>query len=393
MSHHLTRRQFIRLQLGGWWAAGQAVGCRVTCSTLDSLLAAVAFLEAGQSDDGAWRSSHRGVFREGDALTPVVLWALERLPPTLQPSGAIRRARQWLFRLSDGLSEGSPSDINLSYPLFTASYAARICDVSGDEKRGDFWANRIGELQLSEARGWAASDPRCGGWSDAGTPPQRFPNQVIPDMWNPNLSATAIALMGLKAAGRTETAESALPFIMHCQNYSERPEERSEWDDGGFFFAWDDGIRNKAGESGADAQGVKRFHSYGAATCDGLLSLLAAGLPAEHERVIAALHWLKRHAEEWPHPGNWPEKRRDSARALAFYFAQMYTEVLACVSDVLTAHRPWCQSQMRSLTQRMCGQQKSDGSWANDEPESFEDDPVLATAMSVLTLARIVAKK
>lgn len=389
MSQRLTRRHFTRLLMGGSWAACQAAAaCRVANSTVDSLRAAVAFLEAGQSEDGAWRSAHRGVFREGDALTPLVLWALEKLPSSLQPDKAIGRARRWLLQLSDDLSRSEASVFSLSYPLFTASYAARLYAVSGDKKRGEFWTNRMAELQLTEARGWAKSDPRFGGWSDASQPPRRHPDEEVPDMWNPNLSATTCALMGLQAAGRAEEAGSALPFVMRCQNYSGSLEAQTEWDDGGFFFALEDPIRNKAGEAGVDAQGVKRFRSYGATTCDGILSLLAGGLPVGHARVIAALRWLKRHAEEWPHPGNWPESRADSARALAFYYAHIFAEVLSRVSDSLPEYGSWSHSQMRAVSQHLSEQQKSDGSWANEEPESFEDDPVLATALAVLTLTR-----
>ena len=73
-------------------------------------------------------------------------------------------------------------------------------------------------------------------------------------MTESNLSATTFALNALKAAGvpaDDPAFAKALTFVKRCQNWPEKEEERDpKFDDGGFFFIYDDPIRNKAGVAG-----------------------------------------------------------------------------------------------------------------------------------------------
>jgi Prenyltransferase and squalene oxidase repeat len=310
-----TRRDFLRgvcLAAPGNLLAGQP----------GAASRAAAFLKTRQSGDGAWRSTLHGSFRDGTALTPLVLLAM--------PDA---KGLAWLAKLTDQLALAAEPWRRLTYPLFTASMAAQVFANARDPKRASVWAALIQRLQLSPALGWPVNDPRCHGWGDSPLPPAFDASTLqVADMQNPNLSATAYALAGLRAAGMPGDAS----FVLRCQNR-----------DGGFFFALDDPVRNKAGAS----------RSYATATCDGILSLLHAGIPRNDPRLLAAFRWLQKHPQPPP-------------PSLLFYHASVLAQ---CLSTAFS---------MNALLPK----QRADGSWANEVPHAMEDDPILATALALRAL-------
>ncbi len=372
-ANQLPRRDFLRLLGGGMlFAAAQASGTP-TPKAPDTLARGVAFLSGRQSPDGAWRSAHYGFFRGGDALTPLVLMALRSSPE----DEAAARGERWLDALTDRLATREAPWLELRYPLFSASYAARFYSSRGDSPRAAVWGGIIESLQLTAALGWPAEDPRHGAWGDASTPPQRPPGAELPDMLNPNLSATIYAVQGLAAAGRPERAKLAAPFLARCQNFGTG---EKEFDDGGFFFAVEDPVRNKAGVAGRDKSGRERYRSYGSATCDGVLAMLALGSAPDDARVAAGLRWLKERTQRFAHAGQWPADRADSGRAHLYYYAQALAQVLA------NCNEPWATDRRHVLAAGLAKAKAADGSWSNADPESCEDDAIVATAFAVSAL-------
>ncbi|MGB8168045.1 MAG: hypothetical protein WCF18_11175, partial [Chthoniobacteraceae bacterium] len=320
-----------------------------------------------QSGDGAWRSTHYGAFRDGDALTPVVLWALAG-----SDSPAIDRGRRWLDRLTSAQAARNEPWNGLAYPLFTASYSAQFFAACGDSGRAGFWAEVVAQLRSREELGWLADDPACGAWSDSPVLPRLIDHTLPPpDMVAPNLSATVLGVQALVAAGRRAEAAAALSFVEQCQNFSEV--KAGAFDDGGFIFAPGDPIRNKAGVAGSDSADRTRFRSYGSATCDGYLALRACGLTKDHARVRAAAAWLQHRGD-----GEWAEGRSAARESLYFYHAQARAAVLADLAD-----RP----RARSLADELIARQASDGSWQGCASASCEDDPALATAFAARALS------
>jgi hypothetical protein len=351
-------------------------------SAREALSSAIAFFVAGQSEDGAWRSSRYAAFRSGDALTPLVLWALESTGEEAAVA-AIANGRKWLERLADKQASLAEPWSELSYPLFTAAYAARVMST-GDKERANFWADLVERLRINESLGWPAGDPACGAWSDSPAPPV-LPQGVHPppDMIAPNISATVLALQALTATGRNSQCKAALPFVEKCQNYS--PDGADPFGDGGFFFAIGDPIRNKAGVAGSDAEGQQRFRSYGSATCDGLLALQECGLRENDPRRVAAVAWLMRNVRGMEHPGAWPKSRGAARESLTYYHVQSLAEVLATIP----ADHPVLVDQRRALVHDLSARQEANSSWVSEAPDSCEDDPVVATAFAVRALARM----
>ncbi len=360
-----SRRDFLRCAAG--WGGVLLLGGlpRPAQRHAASLRAAVDWLVSQQSRDGAWRSRTYAAFRGGDALTPLVLWALQSVPSPLQPHTALDRARAWVAQLGDA---------PLVYPLFTASYAAQVFAQAGDAARAATWADRVERLRISPALGWPAESPAGGAWSDSAEPPRYV--QPLPDMIAPNLSATLLAQQALAAVGRDP--RSALRFIERCQNFA--ASDPGPFDDGGFFFTEADPIRNKAGAAGRDPNGVTRFRSYGAATCDGVLALRACGLDDDHLRIRAALAWLERHAHGAAHNGHWPADRQTAQQSLVFYQAQAFAGILARGSQ---------PALYRAFIADLSDWQSPEGSWTGAAPDSCEDDPLVATAFATRALAEL----
>ncbi len=203
----------------------------------------------------------------------------------------------------------------------------------------------------------------------------------------PNLSAT---LLGLQAIGAKPTDKSissqTLPFVKQCQNFGHTPE--SAFDDGGFYFAPGDSIRNKAGVAGHDASG-ERYHSYGSATCDGIIALYLCGTVLTDLRIKAGFEWMRRECTGLRHAGQWAPDRGDERESLRYYFAQSFASALKIAAkqpSLLT----WADEQRRLLADELVMNQQANGAWAGSYPNSFEDDPLVSTAFALHALAESI---
>src|SRR6185369_10997432 len=98
----ITRRDFVGLLgsalLGTMTQAGRA-------APRPAWRRGAGFLAAAQGADGAWRSAHYGVFREGDVLTPLVLVAMQSGPVVAREEQAVVRGARWLDALTARINE------------------------------------------------------------------------------------------------------------------------------------------------------------------------------------------------------------------------------------------------------------------------------------------------
>ena len=128
---------------------------------------------------------------------------------------------------------------------------------------------------------------------------------------------TRYVLQALAAAeSRDDPAWArARVFVERCQN-----------PDGGFFFSTVVVDANKAGE-GPDA----RYRSYGTATANGILALIALGDSPSSERVRSAARWLAEHDRPDGAPGFVGDAYRRWAPGLRFYYAAASVEAFEAV--------------------------------------------------------------
>jgi hypothetical protein len=350
-----------------------------------ALTAAVRFLLERQARDGAWRSEMYAAFKEGDALTPLVLNALFAVAPAAE----VRRGAAFLagmVRPDGGIAEG-PHGLN--YPAYTAALTVSALSRAGPEFAGarDAWLTYLLDRQLTEALGWSPEDQAYGGWGYAHRLPRKpAPGVIVPLLTESNLSATVLAVEALRDVGRADTSatDRALRFIRRCQNYADDGDPA--FDDGGFFFMYDDPLRNKAGVAGTDRTGRQRFTSYGSMTADGLRALRACGLPTSDPRVTAARLWLERNFSVTAHPGRFAPGRRAVRASIYYYYCWSLALALAAAGPAESGAPPWADALAGELLRR----QQPDGCWVNHEVDVREDDPVVATsqALSALTVCR-----
>ena len=367
-------------------------------SRIDASLASAArFLLRKQSGDGAWRSETYGALREGPSVTPHVLSALFFLPQggeAVRP--AFRRGAGYLMGLirEDGTIDAGPR--GLMFPVFAAASASRVValDSTGAVRRRAqaAWLAVVRARQLNESLGWTPADPEYGGWGFSIHPPRRpKTGEMRGRFFSSNLVATLFGIAALRSSRVPPSDPSyrqALVFVRRCQNFAADPSRADpRFDDGGFFFAPDDALQNKAGVAGKDRHGRVRYHSYGSMTADGLRALIRCGLPATHPRVVAARKWLERHFSATRHPGNFVPLREVQRQATYNYWcwAVAHAFLALHIREIDTADGKvrWAEPLARELIRR----QKPDGSWTNRYTDAKEDDPLVAVPFAASALA------
>lgn len=331
----MQRRTFLLATLGA-----------AACGHRDNsaLARATRWLWSQQGEDGGWHSRTYGLLRSGQSLTPFVL---DALLPHPHDASNVDKAFEFLKRNTNaegsmGLSDSAAPD----YPNYATGLAVRV--AARLKRDASKWMECLRNQQFTEVNGWSRTDPAYGAWGMGGD--RRRP----PEAGHVDLAMTRYVLEGLAAAGvpaSDPAMQNALVYLDRCRN-----------PDGGFFFSTVNVDTNKAGE----AQG--KYRSYGTTTCDGVLSLRAAGVPASDPRVVQARAWLKKNHLEERAPGFDIEPARMGwSEGLRFYYAAAITRAMPELPVQLPA-------------------QREDGSFANANNLVKEDDPILATAFVVRVL-------
>jgi squalene-hopene/tetraprenyl-beta-curcumene cyclase len=204
--------------------------------------------------------------------------------------------------------------------------------------------------QFSEANGWQREDRPYGAWGMGG------PIHRPPDTGHVDLSMTRYVVEALRASG----VSASDPAITKAMVYL----ERSQNNDGGFYFSTVNPEINKAGEANGN------FVSYGTATADGLLALRAAGVPDHDGRIAKAVQWLKTHHQPDRAPGFDGTARESWGSGLRFYYASVISKTALGLPVTLPP-------------------QDEDGSFRNPNKMVKEDDPLIATTFAVQVLTSL----
>jgi squalene-hopene/tetraprenyl-beta-curcumene cyclase len=355
---------------------------------------AAAYLADRQAPDGAWRSEFYGPFKDGPSLTPLAVHALQGAPKSPKRDAAVEKGCVYLAAMARSDGSVDAGEFGLSYPVYTSSLSVIVLSQADPVKHRsarDAWLKYLRERQLTEALGWQPSDRPYGGWGYCARSPRKPPpGELGPPMLESNLSATAFALEALHAAGVASddpAYRSALTFVKRCQNFADDGQPNTPFDDGGFFFIYDDPVRNKAGAVGKDRDGRERFASYGSATGDGLGSLLNCGLAREDRRITAALGWLGQNFATAQHPGTYASNRAAERDAVYHYYCWSLARALKA-AGVETLTTPGGEVRWaEALSDELLRRQRDDGSWVNDALAQRENDPLVATSEASAALA------
>ena len=304
------------------------------------------YLWSQQAADGGWHSRTYGLLKSGQSLTPFVLNTLLQACPV--PAGGVDRAIAFIKRNTN--SEGAVGKMDpllYDYPNYATALAVQALVRAGRPvAHMTAW---LRTQQLSEEHGWKRDDAglrRLGHGRRAARSSQSRSRGLVDD---PPRAASA---RRRRSSGERSGMGARAVFVERCQN-----------PDGGFYFSTVVLDANKAGQ---DANA--RYRSYGTATADGILALLALGVQPERARA-----WLAAHDRPDGAPGFTGEAYQRWTLGLRFYYAAASAEVLGA--------SPLLVSSLESA-------QHADGSWRNAEKLVKEDDPLIATAFAVSALAR-----
>ena len=330
-----------------------------------ALTRAAQYLWAQQAADGGFHSATYGLLRSGQSLTPFVLGALLRVPDVTGPAGAVDRAIAFIRRHTSPDGAVGVTGSGADYPNYATALAVDalvaaqrgLSAVAHGAKAGSWTADiapmvaQLRAQQFTEANGWTPDYPAYGGWGMGGA--IRRP----PDAGHVDLSMTRFVLEALRVSG----VDGSDPTMTRARVFL----ERSQNDDGGFFFSPVTRALNKAGES---AEG---FVSYGTTTADGVLALRASGLPDSDDRIARGIAWLDRNHQSDRVPGFDEGESPQSSweTGLRFYYAAAIARV-----------RP--QQRVR------LPEQADDGSFRNANGRVKEDDPLIATTFAIQMITR-----
>jgi hypothetical protein len=314
--------------------------CGAHAGTEDARRAAAAraakFLWSKQGPDGAWHSETYGLLRSGQSLTPFVLLALLDAPDP--PKEAVERAIAFIRAGTNNVGEVGRSDPSLEdYPNFATSLAVRAFRRAGVPV--DRMADALRAQQFTEANGWLPEHTAYGAWGMGG--PIRRP----PFTGHVDLAMTRHALQAVPDA-------RALKYLERCKN-----------PDGGFMFSTIVTDANKAGVG----------KSYGTATADGVLALLALGAPADR-----ALDWLTKHHRVDGVPG-FDEATAKWRDGMLYYY-------LAASAQAFRAAKAGPSGWKDEMVRALIGRQREDESFKNASFLMKEDDPLIATTLALLAL-------
>lgn len=383
----MLRFAILTLLVGVECASTPAAPPPVAPASREPLLAGLDYLVKQQSPDGAWRSDLYAAFKDGPALTPLVVVALYESNEPGAPAAAARKGSEYLASLVQADGSIADGDGDIDYPVYTA--ALSVIALSHPEnadlrKARDAWLKYLLDRQLTEKLGWKPEDKHYGGWGYCRLLPRKpEPGTIAPPLIESNLSATVFALEALHAAKvqDRERYEAAAVFVRRCQNWEPLlPGPRSPGADNGFYFISDNPVRNKAGER--DPNSPFRFHSYGSTTADGLRGLLLSG-EKDASRISGAKGWLAAHFKADSHPGVYVPAHERNREAVYYYYAASVSKSLRIADAKESGKVEWAKALAAELGKR----QRPDGSWMNPIDLVRENEPLVATSNAAIALA------
>ena len=337
-----------------------------------SLARAAAYLAAQQKEDGSFSNP------KFPGLTAIALWALEGAQDPAY-ADRIARATDWLLAHAQedggiytpvpGRAGGGLSTYNTALSLSALSFSKRddAAFVSAILKARTFLA----ESQLE------GEDEFAGGFGYDRAAPHRYAD----------LNNTAFVLEAMRRTQRFEDLrpagekkadldwEAALAFAESLHNGEDAGESA-----GGFAYSPADA---KAGTEKTES-GKVVLRSYGSITYSGLLSLVYCRLDRADPRVRSTVDWASRHWTVEENPGG-------GDQGLYFFYDIIARSLSVSGAELIpregAATGAGAVDWRAELVAKVVSLQREDGSYANRNGRFWENDPVLATGYSAISLA------
>jgi len=177
--------------------------------------------------------------------------------------------------------------------------------------------------------------------------------------------------------------QAALDFVTRCQNLPATNDQPFASGDpankGGFVYFPGD---TKAGEQELE-DGTIALRSYGSMSYAGLLSFIYADLEKGDPRIEAVMSWLGQNYTLTENPGV-------GQQGLYYYYQTIAKALSAAGLEHLTSDGKKIDWRAE-LSRKLLSTQREDGSWVNSNSRWWENDPVLVTSYTILSLAQLHA--
>jgi len=164
--------------------------------------------------------------------------------------------------------------------------------------------------------------------------------------------------------------EKALVFLQRCQNLEEYNPESYSNNDGGFMY---EPGKSKAGGT----------TSYGNMTYAGLKSMIYAKLGKDDLRVQAAYDWISNHFVVDTNPVL-------GKQGLFYYYLVMAKALTAYDVDIIVGDDGVKHDWREELADQLIKIQNEEGWWQNENGRWWENNKVLVTAYSIISLEEIL---
>lgn len=366
---------------------------KVRVALEDASARAADWLAAQQLPGGAWPRTAaqvtEGQTNPSATLTALVLLAFLSAPDSVRARHAAVIERGTAYLLANHSPAGWVGNAEEPVRLqnYTTALALQALLVADAKKHAAAVARMrayLEQAQLTEANQFTDLDWLYGSWN--------YYDEIRPYSLRGDVSIVSFVLEGLHAAGLPAASPvwaKARRFLGRCQNLEADPGQRTEVDDGGFFF---NPRASKAGEVSLPGNKVK-FRSYGSATCDGLRSLLHAGVPKDDPRVAAALAWLRKNWTLRENAGFAQDLPVAYWSGIFYYYYHGLAKALdAWGEETITSGDGKVHYWAREIGDWLSTLQKKEGYWMNANNVMGEDDPLLATGLALLTMDLVIRR-
>jgi squalene-hopene/tetraprenyl-beta-curcumene cyclase len=365
--------------------AGTALAAELPSQTDISLLKevdsararGVAWLVQQQEADGSWRHH--------PAITALAVTSLIRAKA--QPE-AVERGLKFILsnvKTNGAIYGGGEAD---KYPNYSTAICSMALLAAGKpEYRQTILDARQFLLasQFDETRGVASTNASYGGIG--------YGKRERPDLSNMQWTLEAIHLTESMDADKKKTWElhwqKAIQFLQRCQKlpaHNDQPwaKNAADQDLGGFIYMPGPPPVSFADDEVQD--GKTPLRSYGSMSYAGLKSYLYAELKKDDPRVVAAVSWLRKNYSVDENPGL-------GAQGLYYYYLTFTKALTAYNEDTFTDAAGKTHDWRFELMKKLVTLQRFEGYWQNDNNRWWENDPVLVTSYSLLSLEILQSRR
>lgn len=326
----------------------------------DSLARAAAYLRQQQAADGTWEK-HPGI-------TAMAATALLKQPGT-SPAEQLRVVGKTL----DGLAalakpDGGIYDKDIPHYITAVSVMALVAggrpqDKPLIEKARGYLAAAL----LDEGEGVSPTDKFYGGASYGGATAERRADII-------SLEYALRAMKESQVPASNAAWDKAIKFIQRTQNNSETNDQAWAANDGGFVYLPGFTYNTSGGTQ-----------SYGAATYAGLLSYSWANVKKDDERVKAVLKWVRNNYTVDENPG--------MGQKTVYYYYMVFAKALQAVGEPVIADAKGQRHNWREdLGRKLLSLQHPEGYWVNEVKDEMQDNKVLVTSFTMMSLEAILQK-